>query len=177
MICLKEALSQEEVAGTTERYYISQHHEVTSSSIFRRCRQNALQLSRGRVSLFEEEEEEQTLHSPPKTIKPWGGVAAVHLQKPVKKKPWHQEKVAVEYGPPCIQFMDFHRTDRYSAANMERENEDCLFLNVFAPYVSSAGCRYSFRTPRTRASSTLFLSGSMEALSLPDRAIRVLTWR
>ncbi|KIH45503.1 hypothetical protein ANCDUO_24456 [Ancylostoma duodenale] len=54
--------------------------------------------------------------------------------KPVKKTRWHQELSAVEYGPPCIQFMDFHRYDKYSAENMKRQSEDCLYLNVFSPY-------------------------------------------
>uniref|UniRef100_A0A1I7XGJ2 COesterase domain-containing protein n=1 Tax=Heterorhabditis bacteriophora TaxID=37862 RepID=A0A1I7XGJ2_HETBA len=30
--------------------------------------------------------------------------------------------------------MDFHRHDRFAAQNMERESEDCLYLNVFSPY-------------------------------------------
>ncbi|ETN74370.1 Carboxylesterase [Necator americanus] len=61
--------------------------------------------------------------------------AQVTFQKPVKKSRWHQELSAVEYGPPCIQFMDFHRYDKYSAENMKRQSEDCLYLNVFSPYV------------------------------------------
>ncbi|PIO59022.1 hypothetical protein TELCIR_19527 [Teladorsagia circumcincta] len=56
------------------------------------------------------------------------------LAKPVKKARWHQELSAVEYGPPCIQFMDFHRYDKFSAQNMKRQSEDCLYLNVFSPY-------------------------------------------
>ncbi|EYC43359.1 hypothetical protein Y032_0496g2480 [Ancylostoma ceylanicum] len=58
----------------------------------------------------------------------------LRFQKPVKKSRWHQELSAVEYGPPCIQFMDFHRYDKYSAENMKRQSEDCLYLNVFSPY-------------------------------------------
>ncbi len=42
--------------------------------------------------------------------------------------------MALDYGAPCIQFMDFHRHDKFSGVNMARESEDCLFLNVFAPY-------------------------------------------
>ncbi|RCN43921.1 hypothetical protein ANCCAN_10122 [Ancylostoma caninum] len=30
--------------------------------------------------------------------------------------------------------MDFHRYDKYSAENMKRQSEDCLYLNVFSPY-------------------------------------------
>ncbi|KAK6743637.1 hypothetical protein RB195_010742 [Necator americanus] len=61
-------------------------------------------------------------------------IGSLRFQKPVKKSRWHQELSAVEYGPPCIQFMDFHRYDKYSAENMERQSEDCLYLNVFSPY-------------------------------------------
>ncbi|XGW15556.1 hypothetical protein V3C99_001206 [Haemonchus contortus] len=58
----------------------------------------------------------------------------LRFAKPVKKSRWHQELSAVEYGPPCIQFMDFHRYDKFSAENMKRQSEDCLYLNVFSPY-------------------------------------------
>ncbi|PIO72429.1 hypothetical protein TELCIR_05643 [Teladorsagia circumcincta] len=58
----------------------------------------------------------------------------LRFAKPVKKARWHQELSAVEYGPPCIQFMDFHRYDKFSAQNMKRQSEDCLYLNVFSPY-------------------------------------------
>ncbi|KHN74908.1 Acetylcholinesterase [Toxocara canis] len=30
--------------------------------------------------------------------------------------------------------MEYHRYDKFSGQNMENENEDCLFLNVFSPY-------------------------------------------
>ncbi|KJH40963.1 Carboxylesterase [Dictyocaulus viviparus] len=30
--------------------------------------------------------------------------------------------------------MDFHRYDKFSADNMKRQSEDCLYLNVFSPY-------------------------------------------
>ncbi|KAK6030425.1 Carboxylesterase [Ostertagia ostertagi] len=62
----------------------------------------------------------------------------LRFAKPVKKARWHQELSAVEYGPPCIQFMDFHRYDKFSAENMKRQSEDCLYLNVFSPYVSDS---------------------------------------
>lgn len=58
------------------------------------------------------------------------------IQKPTKKSRWHQELAAVEYGSPCLQFMDFHRNDRFASESMKRESEDCLYLNVFSPYVS-----------------------------------------
>ena len=58
------------------------------------------------------------------------------IQKPVKKSRWHQELSAVEYGAPCLQFMEFHKQDKYAGENMKRESEDCLYLNVFSPYVS-----------------------------------------
>ncbi|CAB3399435.1 unnamed protein product [Caenorhabditis bovis] len=58
----------------------------------------------------------------------------LRFKKPVKKARWHQELSAVEYGPPCLQFMDFHKNDRFAKANMERQSEDCLYLNVFSPY-------------------------------------------
>ncbi|PAV78564.1 hypothetical protein WR25_09582 [Diploscapter pachys] len=61
-------------------------------------------------------------------------IGDLRLKKPVKKARWHQELSAVEYGPPCIQFMDFHKNDRFAYANMKRESEDCLYLNVFSPY-------------------------------------------
>lgn len=56
-------------------------------------------------------------------------------QKPVKKSKWEREFSASEYGPPCLQFMDFHKNDIFAAENMLKENEDCLFLNIFSPYV------------------------------------------
>lgn len=58
----------------------------------------------------------------------------LRFARPVKKTRWHQELSAVEYGPPCIQFMDFHRYDKFSSDNMRRQSEDCLYLNVFSPY-------------------------------------------
>jgi hypothetical protein len=42
------------------------------------------------------------------------------FQQPVKKERWEREYEADDYGPPCVQFMDFHRFDRYSARNMLR---------------------------------------------------------
>lgn len=42
----------------------------------------------------------------------------------------------MDYGPPCIQFMDFHKNDRFSGPNMPNESEDCLYLNIFSPYDS-----------------------------------------
>lgn len=59
------------------------------------------------------------------------------LQKPVRKQRWEKEFAAVEYGPPCLQFMDFHKNDRFSGPNMPNESEDCLYLNIFSPYVSA----------------------------------------
>lgn len=32
--------------------------------------------------------------------------------------------------------MDFHKNDRFAADNMRTESEDCLYLNIFSPYVS-----------------------------------------
>ncbi|VDM59419.1 unnamed protein product [Angiostrongylus costaricensis] len=61
-------------------------------------------------------------------------VGSLRFAKPVKKARWNQELSAVEYGPPCMQFMDFHRYDKFSADNMRRQSEDCLYLNVFSPY-------------------------------------------
>ncbi|CAP25619.1 Protein CBG05033 [Caenorhabditis briggsae] len=61
-------------------------------------------------------------------------IGELRMKPPVKKTRWHQELPAVEYGPPCLQFMDFHKNDKFAKANMERQNEDCLYLNVFSPY-------------------------------------------
>ncbi|KAK0404310.1 hypothetical protein QR680_017390 [Steinernema hermaphroditum] len=63
-------------------------------------------------------------------------VGRLRFQRPVKKTRWENEYSAVEYGPPCVQFMDFHSNDRYSAENMKRQSEDCLYLNIFSPYDS-----------------------------------------
>ncbi|KAI3420780.1 hypothetical protein GPALN_014401 [Globodera pallida] len=54
----------------------------------------------------------------------------------MRKQRWEREFSATEYGPPCVQFMDFHKNDRFSAQNMRAESEDCLSLNIFAPYNS-----------------------------------------
>ncbi|VDP07195.1 unnamed protein product [Soboliphyme baturini] len=56
------------------------------------------------------------------------------FQKPAKKEPWLGDLLALDYGPPCFQFMDFHTKDRYSGENMKRQGEDCLYLNVFSPF-------------------------------------------
>uniref|UniRef100_A0A914ZDY6 Carboxylesterase type B domain-containing protein n=1 Tax=Parascaris univalens TaxID=6257 RepID=A0A914ZDY6_PARUN len=61
-------------------------------------------------------------------------IGKLRFRKPVKRSRWHQEYLAIDYGAPCLQFMDFHRYDKFSGQNMENENEDCLFLNVFSPY-------------------------------------------
>ncbi|CEF69982.1 Carboxylesterase, type B domain-containing protein [Strongyloides ratti] len=58
----------------------------------------------------------------------------LRFKKPIKKSRWEREYSAIEYGPPCIQFMDFHKSDRYAGVNMKRESEDCLYLNIFSPY-------------------------------------------
>jgi len=55
-------------------------------------------------------------------------------QKPQPKQPWSSMS-AIEYGPACMQFMDFHMHDKFSSKSMKNENEDCLYLNVFAPFV------------------------------------------
>ncbi|KAI6210836.1 Hydrolase [Aphelenchoides besseyi] len=60
----------------------------------------------------------------------------LRFRKPVRKSRWEKEYLATEYGAPCIQFMDFHRNDRFSGPNMPDESEDCLFLNIFSPYNS-----------------------------------------
>ncbi|CAD6189269.1 unnamed protein product [Caenorhabditis auriculariae] len=61
-------------------------------------------------------------------------IGDLRFKKPVKKGRWHHELSAVEYGPPCMQFMDFHRNDKFAKSNMKKETEDCLYLNVFSPY-------------------------------------------
>ncbi|TKR80858.1 hypothetical protein L596_014850 [Steinernema carpocapsae] len=63
-------------------------------------------------------------------------VGNLRFQRPVKKSRWENEYSAVEYGPPCIQFMDFHSNDRFSSENIKRQSEDCLYLNIFSPYDS-----------------------------------------
>ncbi|KAL3122269.1 hypothetical protein niasHT_000100 [Heterodera trifolii] len=63
-------------------------------------------------------------------------VGTLRFKKPVRKQRWEREFSATEYGPPCTQFMDFHKNDRFSAQNMRAESEDCLSLNIFAPYNS-----------------------------------------
>ncbi|MFH4980153.1 hypothetical protein AB6A40_006862 [Gnathostoma spinigerum] len=61
-------------------------------------------------------------------------IGKLRFSKPVKRSRWNQEYSAIDYGAPCLQFMEFHRYDKFSGQNMERESEDCLFLNVFSPY-------------------------------------------
>uniref|UniRef100_A0A915E1N4 Carboxylesterase type B domain-containing protein n=1 Tax=Ditylenchus dipsaci TaxID=166011 RepID=A0A915E1N4_9BILA len=63
-------------------------------------------------------------------------VGQLRFKKPIKKARWDREFSATEYGSPCIQFMDFHKHDKMSGENMLKESEDCLFLNIFAPYNS-----------------------------------------
>ncbi|CAK5091217.1 unnamed protein product [Meloidogyne enterolobii] len=63
-------------------------------------------------------------------------IGELRFKKPLKKEKWEREFAAIDYGPPCLQFMDFHRNDRYSGKNMQLESEDCLTLNIFAPYDS-----------------------------------------
>jgi hypothetical protein len=58
------------------------------------------------------------------------------MQKPEKAVQWgSRTRDAFNYGPACMQFMDYHQNDRFSAEQMKRQSEDCLYLNVFAPYV------------------------------------------
>ncbi|VDK61559.1 unnamed protein product [Anisakis simplex] len=61
-------------------------------------------------------------------------IGKLRFQKPVKRSRWQREYLAVDYGAPCLQFMEFHRYDKFSGQNMENQDEDCLFLNVFSPY-------------------------------------------
>uniref|UniRef100_A0A915LGN7 Carboxylesterase type B domain-containing protein n=1 Tax=Meloidogyne javanica TaxID=6303 RepID=A0A915LGN7_MELJA len=63
-------------------------------------------------------------------------IGELRFRKPLKKEKWEREFAAIDYGPPCLQFMDFHRNDRYSGKNMQLESEDCLTLNIFSPYDS-----------------------------------------
>uniref|UniRef100_A0A7E4V895 COesterase domain-containing protein n=1 Tax=Panagrellus redivivus TaxID=6233 RepID=A0A7E4V895_PANRE len=63
-------------------------------------------------------------------------IGDLRFKKPVKKARWEREYTATEYGPPCLQFMDFHRYDNFSGHNMLKESENCLFLNIFSPYDS-----------------------------------------
>ncbi|KRX80648.1 Acetylcholinesterase [Trichinella nativa] len=69
-------------------------------------------------------------------------VGIYRFQKPLKKQPWEGDHTAYEYGPPCIQFMDFHEHDRFSGQNMKRQREDCLYLNIFSPYDSDPEILY-----------------------------------
>uniref|UniRef100_A0A914BVG4 Carboxylesterase type B domain-containing protein n=1 Tax=Acrobeloides nanus TaxID=290746 RepID=A0A914BVG4_9BILA len=64
-------------------------------------------------------------------------LGSLRFRKSVKKSRWEREYAAIDYGPPCIQFMDFHKNDRFSGDNMQRESEDCLYLNIFSPYDST----------------------------------------
>ncbi|KAI1712156.1 carboxylesterase family domain-containing protein [Ditylenchus destructor] len=63
-------------------------------------------------------------------------IGNLRFKKPVKKARWEREYSATEYGAPCVQFMEFHKHDRYAGINMKQESEDCLFLNIFSPYNS-----------------------------------------
>ncbi|VDK89069.1 unnamed protein product, partial [Onchocerca ochengi] len=54
--------------------------------------------------------------------------------RPVKRGRWHREYAALDYGAPCLQFLEFHKNDKFAGSNMQNESEDCLFLNVFTPY-------------------------------------------
>ncbi|KAI1724105.1 carboxylesterase family domain-containing protein [Ditylenchus destructor] len=63
-------------------------------------------------------------------------IGNLRFKKPIKKARWEREYSATEYGAPCVQFMEFHKHDRYAGINMKQESEDCLFLNIFSPYNS-----------------------------------------
>lgn len=75
---------------------------------------------------------------------------------------------ATEYGAPCVQFMEFHKHDRYAGINMKQESEDCLFLNIFSPYVTQffmnnyiCGNQQELsRTQRMKANYSRFWYGS-----------------
>lgn len=58
---------------------------------------------------------------------------------------WEREYTATEYGAPCVQFMDFHKNDRFAGENMKAESEDCLHLNIFSPYVSAKSLTWNER--------------------------------
>ncbi|VDK69598.1 unnamed protein product [Litomosoides sigmodontis] len=61
-------------------------------------------------------------------------IGPLRFKRPVKRARWHQEYAALDYGAPCLQFMEFYRQDKFAGFNMQNESEDCLFLNVFTPY-------------------------------------------
>ncbi|KAK6112189.1 Carboxylesterase family protein [Brugia pahangi] len=61
-------------------------------------------------------------------------IGPLRFKRPVKRARWHQEHAALDYGAPCLQFMEFHKHDKFAGSNMQNESEDCLFLNVFTPF-------------------------------------------
>ncbi|VDO37099.1 unnamed protein product [Brugia timori] len=61
-------------------------------------------------------------------------IGPLRFKRPVKRARWHQEHAALDYGAPCLQFMEFHKQDKFAGSNMQKESEDCLFLNVFTPF-------------------------------------------
>uniref|UniRef100_A0AC35TNQ4 COesterase domain-containing protein n=1 Tax=Rhabditophanes sp. KR3021 TaxID=114890 RepID=A0AC35TNQ4_9BILA len=61
-------------------------------------------------------------------------VGKLRFKKPIRKGRWDREYSAIEYGAPCIQFMDFHKSDKFASENMKKESEDCLYLNIFSPF-------------------------------------------
>ena len=44
----------------------------------------------------------------------------LRFRRPVKKARWEREYSATEYGPPCIQFMDFHKVTDTPAAVLKQ---------------------------------------------------------
>ncbi|KAI6182002.1 Hydrolase [Aphelenchoides fujianensis] len=91
-------------------------------------------LVRGKIYKLDNDRSVQIYRGIPYAEPPLGDM---RFRKPVRKTRWEKEYSATEYGAPCIQFMDFHRNDRFSGPNMPQESEDCLFLNIFSPYASS----------------------------------------
>ncbi|KAI6244222.1 Hydrolase [Aphelenchoides fujianensis] len=90
-------------------------------------------LVRGKIYKLDNDRSVQIYRGIPYAEPPVGDM---RFRKPVRKTRWEKEYSATEYGAPCIQFMDFHRNDRFSGPNMPQESEDCLFLNIFSPYAS-----------------------------------------
>ncbi|KAK3091469.1 hypothetical protein FSP39_020025 [Pinctada imbricata] len=62
-------------------------------------------------------------------------------QRPVKPQAWDGEYNANSYPPACPQMIDFHYINLHKPF-FQRENEDCLYLNIYVPHTKQSHLKY-----------------------------------